>query len=140
MKAQKKNSSLQPRTAAIVLLFIAAALFIIEFFVARSYIESNPQHFSLQAWSFTFENFFLVLLAAVFCIAGAVIRHRKLSLCLIVLSIVAALMQFFAIKITDVFPYFMTYEFSALWPLYLGGLFLLGGAVLRLISKGENGK
>ncbi len=130
--ANKKLNSLSPWSS--VLSVIAVVLFVLQFILADKYIVTQPEYYSAPHLLFTLSRFWFILLAAVLAIVGALIKSRRLSLVFLTLSVTAALVQFFAIKITDVFPYFITYDFATIWPLYLGGALIIGGCAMKFFN------
>ncbi|MDD3400216.1 MAG: hypothetical protein PHT58_01105 [Eubacteriales bacterium] len=122
---------------------IAALFFVVQIFVAKNHIASMTDYYSGSTWAETLSMFWIILAAAVLSVASGVcgiLNKRILSNVLLASALALALVQFFAIKITDVFPYFITYQLGSIWPLYVGGAFLLGGLAARLFKKERNGK
>ncbi|MDO4543952.1 MAG: hypothetical protein Q4C01_05295 [Clostridia bacterium] len=119
---------------AIALLGVAAILCTVQFFTLHAYLKTQTDFYTGTGYSL--QRLFPLLLCAALSIAAcALVKIRKASRIFSVLSFLAALVQFFMIKITDVHPYFVTYAEGLLWALYVSLALLLAGGVLNFKSE-----
>ncbi|MDO4564501.1 MAG: hypothetical protein Q4C04_02660 [Clostridia bacterium] len=123
------------RLLSSIALLLAAAVFVAEFILLFGYLEGQTSFYVGSAAAFALPRLFPLPLAALLAIAAAFVPKRKLGLGALIFALVAALCQFFMIKITDVHPYFVTYSDYQLWGLYAGAALLLIGGALKLKSK-----
>lgn len=123
--------------ATLTLCVIALGLYVAMHFSAQYRISvwASELGYSAPAWLLTLQRLIPLYICMALTLAGGLVARRSASAVLLSVGLLFAIVQFFAIKITNVAPYFVTYRAEELLGLYFGTAALIGALIIKLKSR-----